>query len=53
MSTPAQEAKCPFHEGERRHTSVGGQSNASWWPEQLNLKILHLHSSASNPMDAE
>jgi catalase-peroxidase len=53
MSTPAPEAKCPFHQGERRHTNVGGQSNASWWPEQLNLKILHLHSSASNPMDAE
>ena len=53
MAAIESEAKCPFAPGQRRHTHVGGQSNASWWPEQLNLKILHLHSSASNPMDAE
>ena len=43
MST---EAKCPF-----RHTQAGAPGNASWWPKQLNLKILHQNSSLSNPMD--
>ncbi len=42
MST---EAKCPFH-----HTSGGGTSNRDWWPNQLNLKLLHQHSSLSDPM---
>jgi len=31
-------------------TSRGGMSNRDWWPNQLNLKILHLHSHMSNPM---
>ncbi|HEX9657044.1 MAG TPA: catalase/peroxidase HPI [Bacteroidota bacterium] len=36
--------KCPVH------TSGGGTSNRDWWPNQLNLKILHQNSSLSNPM---
>jgi catalase-peroxidase len=28
-------------------------TNASWWPNQLNLKVLHQHSSLSNPMDKQ
>jgi len=28
----------------------GGTSNREWWPNQLNLKILHQHSSRSDPM---
>src|SRR5580704_19183173 len=43
------EAKCPFSGGARRHTA-GGSANAGWWPNQLNLKILHQHSPLSNPM---
>jgi catalase-peroxidase len=41
------EAKCPFSgkQGMNR-----GPSNASWWPEQLNLKLLHQHSAAGNPL---
>jgi catalase-peroxidase len=39
------EAKCPFH-----HGNGGGTSNRDWWPESLNLGILHQHSSRSNPM---
>jgi catalase-peroxidase len=39
------EAKCPFH-----HADSVGTSNREWWPEQLNLEILHQHSSLSNPM---
>jgi catalase-peroxidase len=36
--------------GPRRHTVAGGPTNAGWWPNQLNLKILHQHSSLSDPM---
>ncbi|MBV8587161.1 MAG: catalase-peroxidase, partial [Verrucomicrobia bacterium] len=42
------EAKCPFH-----HGNGAGPSNRDWWPEQLNLGILHQHSSLSNPMGEE
>lgn len=45
MST---EAKCPF-----KHAAAGGVSNRDWWPDQLNLKILHQHSSLSDPMDKD
>ncbi|MGD0616251.1 MAG: catalase/peroxidase HPI [Bryobacteraceae bacterium] len=46
------ESKCPFSGGARRHT-VGGSANAAWWPDQLNLNILHQHSPLSNPMDKD
>ncbi|MFK8333234.1 catalase/peroxidase HPI [Pseudomonas sp. BJa5] len=39
-------SKCPFN-----HAAGGGTTNRDWWPEQLNLKILHQHSSLSDPMD--
>src|SRR5208282_4629854 len=45
MST---ESKCPVMGGARRHTVA---TNADWWPNQLNLKILHQHSPLSDPMD--
>jgi catalase-peroxidase len=44
------EAKCPFSSGARAHTVAGAPSNANWWPDQLNLKILHQHSQLSNPL---
>jgi len=44
------EAKCPVTGGARRHTVAGGPTNAGWWPNQLNLKILHQHSRLSDPM---
>jgi catalase-peroxidase len=44
------DAKCPFSNGARKHTVAGTPSNANWWPDQLNLKILHQHSQLSNPM---
>ncbi|MES2821581.1 MAG: catalase/peroxidase HPI [Pseudomonadota bacterium] len=47
MST---EAKCPFAGGARPHSVAGAPTNADWWPNQLNLKILHQHSPRSNPM---
>jgi catalase-peroxidase len=47
------EAKCPFSKGAPRHTAAGGPGNANWWPNQLNLKILHQRSPLSDPMDKE
>ena len=41
---------CPFSSGARKHTVAGTPTNANWWPDQLNLKILHQHSQLSNPM---
>ncbi len=38
-------AKCPFN-----HAAGAGTSNRDWWPNQLNLKILHQHSALSDPM---
>ncbi|MBT9488918.1 MAG: catalase/peroxidase HPI [Rubrivivax sp.] len=46
------EAKCPFHTAGAR-TTHGAQSNADWWPNQLNLAILHQHQPVSNPMDPD
>ncbi|ABK11932.1 catalase/peroxidase HPI [Burkholderia orbicola] len=40
------EGKCPFNHGKRN-----GTTNRDWWPNQLNLKILHQHSSEADPMD--
>ena len=42
--------ECPLRHGVRFHTSFGGRSNRDWWPNQLNLKILHQHSALSSPM---
>ena len=44
------ESKCPALGGAHRHTAVGTMSNQHWWPNQLNLKILHQNSSLSDPM---
>ncbi len=38
-------SKCPV-----MHTQSGSRNNADWWPNQLNLAILHQHAPASNPM---
>ena len=37
--------KCPFSGGERMQ-----KSNRDWWPNQLNLSVLHQHSPLSDPM---
>jgi catalase-peroxidase len=47
------EAKCPFSNGAIKHTSAGAKGNRDWWPNQLNLGILHQNSSLSNPMEKE
>lgn len=42
--------QCPFMHG---NTSGKGTSNRDWWPNQLNLNILHQHSEKSNPMGSD
>ncbi|NQV71707.1 catalase/peroxidase HPI [bacterium] len=42
--------KCPFTGGMTKN-SGGGTSNSDWWPNQLNLRMLHQHSSLSSPME--
>jgi catalase-peroxidase len=44
------ESKCPFHNGMIQHTTAAAKGNKDWWPDQLNLSILHQQSSLSNPM---
>jgi catalase-peroxidase len=44
------DSKCPALGGAHAHTAVGATSNQHWWPNQLNLKILHQNSSLSDPM---
>jgi catalase-peroxidase len=45
------ESQCPFHTGAR--TTPAARPNAHWWPQQLDLSILHQHQRASSPMDAD
>ena len=47
------EAKCPFSHGAMKHTTAASPSNASWWPDQLNLKILQQHSPQASPLGEE
>ena len=49
--TMTTESKCPFAGNVTKNTVAGSRNNADWWPEQLNLKILHQHSNLSDPMD--
>lgn len=44
------EGKCPFSGDVRKPTVAGGPNNGDWWPDALNLKILHQHSNLSDPM---
>ncbi|MCB0695493.1 MAG: catalase-peroxidase, partial [Saprospiraceae bacterium] len=43
-------SKCPYMGGAVKQGAVGGTSNRDWWPNQLNLSILHQHAPASNPL---
>ncbi|WP_013122043.1 catalase/peroxidase HPI [Thiomonas sp.] len=42
--------KCPVAHSTHTKTVAGAMGNANWWPNQLNLKMLHQHAPASNPM---
>jgi catalase-peroxidase len=41
--------KCPFHAAGGVKATHGMQSNTHWWPNQLNLAVLHQHQPVSNP----
>ncbi len=49
-SLTAGENKCPVLGGRHGHTAARARSNRDWWPNQLNLQVLHQHSALSNPM---
>lgn len=42
--------KCPVMHGANAHKATGASANQHWWPEQLNLKMLHQNSAEGNPM---
>ncbi len=50
MST---ESKCPYAGSMLKHTTAGAKGIRDWWPEQLNVAILHQRSPLSNPMGEE
>ena len=45
------EMKCPVDHGSKSQHSIGAMSNNQWWPDQLNLDILHQNDKKSNPHD--
>ncbi len=47
------DSKGPVMGGMHRQVAGGGTSNREWWPNQLNLRVLHQHSPLSNPMGGE
>ena len=47
------EGKCPVMHGAMTSNSSSGTSNKDWWPDQLNLSILHQHDKKSDPMDED
>ena len=48
-----EDSKCPVTGGANKPTAGRGTSNRDWWPNQLNLKVLHQNSPMSNPMGEE
>jgi catalase-peroxidase len=54
MSTPSTPAaQCPFAGAHGARAVAGTRSNRDWWPNQLNLAILHQHAPASSPLGAD
>ncbi len=49
----SQESKCPVTGATSKAPAGRGISNRDWWPNQLNLNVLHQHTQASNPMDTD
>jgi catalase-peroxidase len=49
----SEESKCPVTGKTRRSIAGGGTSNREWWPNQLNLKMLHQNPKSRNPMGEE
>jgi catalase-peroxidase len=53
MSDMNKDSKCPVTGAVSKTTGSRGTSNRDWWPNQLNLGILHQHTQVSNPMDPD
>ena len=51
-NAPLPAGKCPVIHGAPKHANFSARSNRDWWPNQLNLRILHQNSPPSNPMGA-
>jgi len=49
-STTDTAGKCPVMHGARAQATMGARGNRDWWPNQLNLKVLHQNSPLSDPM---
>jgi len=49
----SKDSKCPVTGRVDKPTASSGPSNRDWWPNQLNLKILHQNSPMGNPMGEE
>jgi catalase-peroxidase len=49
----ATESKCPFHPAPQTASVAGFSANAQWWPQQLNLQMLHPSAPAASPMDPD
>ena len=47
------EGKCPVMHGSLTSNNNSGTSNRDWWPNQLNINILHQHDHKSDPMDED
>ena len=45
--------KCPVMHGSVAVSGGSGTTNRDWWPNQLNLSILHQHDKRSNPMEVD
>jgi catalase-peroxidase len=45
-----EQVKCPVMHGSRTLQKSGGRGSVDWWPEQLNLGILHQHPAKADPM---
>ena len=50
LPTDNNASACPFSGGARKPALTGGTRNSDWWPEQLNLKMLHQHDSKASPL---
>jgi catalase-peroxidase len=51
--TMADDSKCPVTGVTSAKAATRGTTNTAWWPEALNLKVLHQQSALSNPMDPD
>jgi catalase-peroxidase len=51
MSTSSTESMCPFSGTTSKKTIAGASMNSTWWPNQLNLKLLNQQSPLTNPME--